>query len=152
MVVAVMFALAPLFVPIPMAGFGLFTGILQAFIFTSLARSTLLPAWRPPIQVKIRQRIERIQRVVKTFAIRYFKENIHGKFGSADINHRCDHYCCWGQHRLGQAIPALVEGRAAVKALEGIARQPEAAGNLRTTLLIRWRCWNLQQFMCCLSS
>lgn len=37
MVVAVMFALAPLFVPIPMAGFGLFTGILQAFIFTALA-------------------------------------------------------------------------------------------------------------------
>ncbi len=37
---------------------------------------------------------------------------------------------------LGTAIPALVEGRAAVKALEGIARQPNAAGNLRTTLLI----------------
>ncbi len=37
MVVAVLFALAPLFVPVPMAGFGLFTGILQAFIFTSLA-------------------------------------------------------------------------------------------------------------------
>ncbi len=37
MVVAVLFALAPLFVPIPMAGFGLFTGILQAYIFTALA-------------------------------------------------------------------------------------------------------------------
>lgn len=37
---------------------------------------------------------------------------------------------------LGTAIPALVEGRAAVKALEGMARQPEAAGNLRTTMLI----------------
>ncbi len=37
---------------------------------------------------------------------------------------------------LGTAIPALVEGRAASKALEGIARQPEAATNLRTTLLI----------------
>lgn len=37
---------------------------------------------------------------------------------------------------LGTAIPALVEGRAAVKALEGIARQPNAAGSLRTTLLI----------------
>jgi F-type H+-transporting ATPase subunit c len=37
---------------------------------------------------------------------------------------------------LGTIVPALVEGRAAVKALEGIARQPEAAGNLRTTLLI----------------
>jgi F-type H+-transporting ATPase subunit c len=37
---------------------------------------------------------------------------------------------------LGTAIPALVEGRAAVKALEGMARQPDAASNLRTTLLI----------------
>ena len=37
MVAAVLFALAPLFVPIPMLGFGLFTGILQAYIFTSLA-------------------------------------------------------------------------------------------------------------------
>ena len=37
MVVAVLFALAPLLVPIPMAGFSLFTGVLQAYIFTSLA-------------------------------------------------------------------------------------------------------------------
>jgi len=37
---------------------------------------------------------------------------------------------------LGTAIPAIVEGRAVVKALEGIARQPDAAGDLRTTLLI----------------
>lgn len=37
MVVAVLFALAPLFIPIPMAGFSLFTGILQAYIFTALA-------------------------------------------------------------------------------------------------------------------
>jgi len=37
---------------------------------------------------------------------------------------------------LGTAVPALVEGRAAVKALEGMTRQPEIAGDLRTTLLI----------------
>lgn len=37
---------------------------------------------------------------------------------------------------LGTIAPALAEGRAVVKALEGIARQPEAAGNIRTTLLI----------------
>lgn len=37
---------------------------------------------------------------------------------------------------VGTIVPALVEGRAAVKALEGMARQPDAAGNLRTTLLI----------------
>ncbi len=37
---------------------------------------------------------------------------------------------------LGTAIPALAEGRAVVKALESITRQPEVAGQLRTTLLI----------------
>ena len=36
----------------------------------------------------------------------------------------------------GTIFPALAEGRAVEKALEGIARQPEAAGDLRTTLLI----------------
>lgn len=37
---------------------------------------------------------------------------------------------------LGTAIPAMAEGRAVEKALESIARQPDQAGNLRTTLLI----------------
>ena len=37
---------------------------------------------------------------------------------------------------FGTAIPALAEGRAVEKALESIARQPDQAGNLRTTLLI----------------
>jgi F-type H+-transporting ATPase subunit c len=37
---------------------------------------------------------------------------------------------------LGTAIPAIVEGRAVLKALEGMTRQPEVAGQLRTTLLI----------------
>lgn len=37
---------------------------------------------------------------------------------------------------LGTLTPAIVEGRAVLKALEGMTRQPEAAGDLRTTLLI----------------
>ncbi len=37
---------------------------------------------------------------------------------------------------LGTLVPALVEGRAVLKALEGMTRQPEVAGELRTTLLI----------------
>ncbi len=37
---------------------------------------------------------------------------------------------------LGTAIPAIVEGRAVLKALDGITRQPEAANDIRTTLLI----------------
>jgi F-type H+-transporting ATPase subunit c len=37
---------------------------------------------------------------------------------------------------LGTAIPAIVEGRAVLKALDGMTRQPQVAGQLRTTLLI----------------
>ena len=37
---------------------------------------------------------------------------------------------------LGTAIPAIVEGRAVLRALEGMTRQPDVAGQLRTTLLI----------------
>lgn len=36
-IVAILFALAPLFVPLPLEGFNIFTGVLQAYIFTSLA-------------------------------------------------------------------------------------------------------------------
>ncbi len=37
---------------------------------------------------------------------------------------------------IGAIAPAMAEGRAVVKALESIARQPDSAGDLRTTLLI----------------
>jgi F-type H+-transporting ATPase subunit c len=37
---------------------------------------------------------------------------------------------------LGTITPALVEGRAVIKALDGMTRQPEAANNLRGTLII----------------
>ncbi len=37
---------------------------------------------------------------------------------------------------IGTAIPSIVEGRAVLKALDGIIRQPEAADDIRTTLLI----------------
>lgn len=37
LIVVVIFALAPLFVPLPLIGFSLFTGLLQAYIFTVLA-------------------------------------------------------------------------------------------------------------------
>jgi len=37
LIVAVIFSLAPLFVPLPLVGFSLFTGLLQAYIFTVLA-------------------------------------------------------------------------------------------------------------------
>jgi F-type H+-transporting ATPase subunit c len=37
---------------------------------------------------------------------------------------------------LGTITPAIVEGRAVLKALEGMTRQPEAANDLRTTLII----------------
>ncbi len=37
---------------------------------------------------------------------------------------------------LGAIVPAIMEGIAVKKALEGITRQPDAANDLRTTLLI----------------
>jgi F-type H+-transporting ATPase subunit c len=37
---------------------------------------------------------------------------------------------------LGTITPAVVEGRAVLRALEGMTRQPEAANNLRGTLII----------------
>jgi F-type H+-transporting ATPase subunit a len=37
LIVIVLFALAPLFVPLPLIGFSMFTGLLQAYIFTVLA-------------------------------------------------------------------------------------------------------------------
>jgi len=37
---------------------------------------------------------------------------------------------------LGCIVPAIMEGIAVKKALDGIARQPDAANDLRSTLLI----------------
>lgn len=37
---------------------------------------------------------------------------------------------------IGTMIPTWMQGRAAEKALEGIARQPESAPQIRTTMLI----------------
>jgi F-type H+-transporting ATPase subunit c len=37
---------------------------------------------------------------------------------------------------LGALAPAIVEGRAVIKALDGMTRQPEAATDLRGTLII----------------
>lgn len=37
---------------------------------------------------------------------------------------------------LGTITPAIVEGRAVLKALESMARQPEIADRIRTTLFI----------------
>jgi F-type H+-transporting ATPase subunit c len=37
---------------------------------------------------------------------------------------------------VGAILPAIVEGRAVLKALEGMVRQPEVAGDLRNTLIV----------------
>lgn len=37
---------------------------------------------------------------------------------------------------VGTLTPAIVEGRAVLKALEGMTRQPEAANDLRSTLFV----------------
>jgi len=37
---------------------------------------------------------------------------------------------------LGAILPALVEGKAVIKALDGMTRQPEVAGDIRNTLIV----------------
>ncbi|MBN1259600.1 MAG: ATP synthase F0 subunit C [Anaerolineae bacterium] len=37
---------------------------------------------------------------------------------------------------VGTLTPAIVEGKTAQKAIDGMVRQPEVAGNLRTTMII----------------
>ena len=37
---------------------------------------------------------------------------------------------------IGAILPALVEGRAVYKALDGMTRQPEVAGDIRNTLIV----------------
>lgn len=37
---------------------------------------------------------------------------------------------------LGAILPALMEGRAVNRALEGMTRQPEVSGDLRNTLIV----------------
>ena len=37
---------------------------------------------------------------------------------------------------LGALTPAIVEGRAVLKALDGMTRQPEASNDLRATLIV----------------
>jgi len=37
---------------------------------------------------------------------------------------------------IGTIVPAIMEGQAAKKALDGMARQPDSAGQLRTTMII----------------
>jgi F-type H+-transporting ATPase subunit a len=52
MVIAVIFALAPLFVPLPLVGLGILTGLLQAYIFIILAAvyiGTATQSAQPPV-------------------------------------------------------------------------------------------------------
>lgn len=37
---------------------------------------------------------------------------------------------------ISTIAPAIAQGQAASKALEGMARQPEAAGNIRTAMIL----------------
>jgi F-type H+-transporting ATPase subunit a len=46
LIVAIIFALVPLFVPLPLVGLGIFTGLLQAYIFTALAAVYIASAVR----------------------------------------------------------------------------------------------------------
>ncbi len=51
-IVAVLFALAPLFVPLPLQGFSIFTGLLQAYIFTALAAVYIAAGLEQPFETE----------------------------------------------------------------------------------------------------
>lgn len=53
-IVAVLFALAPLFVPLPLQGFSIFTGLLQAYIFTALAAVYIAAGLEQPVDTQQR--------------------------------------------------------------------------------------------------
>lgn len=42
---------------------------------------------------------------------------------------------------ISTIFPALGQGRTAKAAMESIARQPDAARDIRSALIIRWRSW-----------
>ncbi len=68
-IIAILFALAPLFVPLPLQGFSIFTGLLQAYIFAALA-AVYIAAGLPPQPEKLQpeeedQELKTIERELK---------------------------------------------------------------------------------------
>jgi len=68
-IIAILFALAPLIVPLPLQGFSIFTGLLQAYIFAALAAVYIAAGLPPrPEQLELEeedQALETIERELK---------------------------------------------------------------------------------------
>ena len=68
-IIAILFALAPLIVPLPLQGFSIFTGLLQAYIFAALAAVYIAAGLPPqPEQLQLEeedQDLETIERELK---------------------------------------------------------------------------------------
>jgi F-type H+-transporting ATPase subunit a len=109
LVLAIVVALAGLLVPIPFMAFGILVGLVQAYIFSVLAAVISAGAL-----ARSRNEGGRKKMTVQMLSI------IGAVVAVA----------------VGSISPALAEGRAIAAAMEGIARQPEAAGSLSRTLFV----------------
>ena len=109
-VIALVLALAGLFVPIPLMALELLTGVVQAYIFTVLA-TVFIGAAVGTIETRGRVESMNYHSIVSIIAAA-----LAVSFGA-----------------IG---PALAEGRAVAAAMDAIARQPEAAGTLSRTLFV----------------
>jgi F-type H+-transporting ATPase subunit a len=109
LIVAIVVGLAGLLVPIPFMAFGILVGLVQAYIFSVLAA-----VYIGGVSVRSRNEGGGKKMTVQMLSI----------IGAAVAV------------AVGSIAPALAEGRAIAAAMEGIARQPEAAGALSRTLFV----------------
>ena len=108
--VAIILALAGLLVPIPFMAFGILVGLVQAYIFSVLAAVYIgggIGTIREMREVGRKMTVQMLSIIGAVVAV-----------------------------AVGSISPALAEGRAITAAMEGIARQPEAAGSLSRTLFV----------------
>ena len=68
--------------------------------------------------------------------IRRFEDRTAEMYARGKITGFCHLYAGEEAVAVGSISPALAEGRAITAAMEGIARQPEAAGSLARTLFV----------------
>ena len=108
-VIALVVALAGLFVPIPLMALEILLGLVQAYIFTVLA-TVFIGAAIGGAEARLRR--------------------LHGSQSSSASSWRRSPF------RSASIGPALGGGRSVAAAMDAIARQPEAAGTISRTLFV----------------
>ena len=108
-VIALVVALAGLFVPIPLMALEILVGLVQAYIFTVLAT------------VFIGAAVGSVEQGIKE--VSWTSSSSASSAPSIAVS-------------IGSIGPALAEGRSVAAAMDAIARQPEAAGTISRTLFV----------------